>query len=156
MDAKQYILNELGALIVKVPNVRVRYEYDENALVHCIEVIPNEIYHLNNEYVLWENEMTDKFIELFPKQNICFISDDALVGIENEEYVLYGTKYTEVSTDKETIIIDQAVVVLQQETVTDWTEITFKDGRCNNSMENFTISGDYTNGNNQHEYSSAA
>jgi hypothetical protein len=31
MDAKQYILNELGTLIVKIPHIRVRYEYDENA-----------------------------------------------------------------------------------------------------------------------------
>jgi hypothetical protein len=105
MDAKRYILDELGNLIAKFPSVRVRYEYDKNALSHFVEVVPNEIYHLDNAYIVWENEIVDNFIKHFPTQNICFISDDALVGIENEEYVLYGAKYTEVSTNKEAIII---------------------------------------------------
>ncbi|OAV66106.1 hypothetical protein Barb4_03037 [Bacteroidales bacterium Barb4] len=159
MDAKQYIRNELEKLIVSFPNVRVRYEYDKNAIVHFVEVVPNEIYHLDNDYIAWENKMTDKFIELFPTQNICFISDDALVGIENEEYVLYRTKYMEISTDKKAIIIDPANVVLQQKTLKDWTKITFIDDDCcgkDNPIENCTISGNYTNENNQNEYYLAA
>ena len=93
MDSKTYILKELETLIIKFPNIRIRYEYDSSALVHFIEVVPNEIYHLNNEYIAWENNMDDRFIALFPTENICFISDDALVGIENVEYTLYGLEY---------------------------------------------------------------
>ena len=93
MDSKTYILKELETLITKFPDIRVRYEYDSNALVHFVEIVPNEVYHLDNEYIIWENNMDDRFIELFPTENICFISDDALVGIEKAEYTLYGSKY---------------------------------------------------------------
>jgi hypothetical protein len=100
----------LEILITKFPNVRVRYEYDKYALIHFIEVIPNEIYNLNNDYIAWENEMTDEFIELFPTENICFISDDALVGIENVELTLYGKDHTTISTiqqEQEMIIVNK-------------------------------------------------
>jgi hypothetical protein len=40
--------------------------------------------------------MFDKFIVLYPTENICFISDDALVGIEHAEYTLYGKNHTQV------------------------------------------------------------
>ncbi|MDR0864276.1 MAG: hypothetical protein LBO74_05010 [Candidatus Symbiothrix sp.] len=158
MDAKQYIVNELGTLVVKFPNVRVRYEYDENALVHCIEVIPNEIYHLNDEYILWENEMTDKFIEFFPTQNICFISDDALVGIENIELTLYGKYFTPVSTVNEATTVEQEVIVKTREPLIDLiNQLTFSDF-CNDNkiIGNLTISGNYPSTYNQEEYSLAA
>ena len=98
MESKKYILNSLETLIAKFPNVRVRYEYDKYALIHFVEVVPNNVYHLNDDYIAWENEMAGKFIEIFPTENICFISDDALVGIENEEFILYGANYTPIST----------------------------------------------------------
>jgi hypothetical protein len=101
MDAKQYILEELKALVVKFPNVRVRYEYDSNAIVHCVEVVPKEVYHSNENYISWENDVTDRFIEHFPAENIGFISDDALVGIENSEFTLCGESYTQASRGRE-------------------------------------------------------
>jgi hypothetical protein len=94
MTEKYFILNELATFINKFNNVQVRYEYNESALTHVVEVTPSEMYHLNEEYILWESELVDKFIELCPTQNICFISDDALVGIENPECVLYGKYFT--------------------------------------------------------------
>jgi len=110
MESKKYILNGLEILIAKFPNVRVRYEYDKYALIHFVEVVPNNVYHLSNDYIAWENDMTGKFIEIFPTENICFISDDALVCIENEEFILYGADYAPVSTygkEQEMITVDK-------------------------------------------------
>jgi hypothetical protein len=93
MDAKQYILEELNSLVTKFPSVRVRYGYDSNARVHCVEVVPKEVYYSNDEYISWENDVTSRFIEHFPAENIGFISDDAVVGIEHAEYALRGKDY---------------------------------------------------------------
>jgi hypothetical protein len=93
MDAKQYILGELNSLVTKFPSVRVRYGYDSNARVHCVEVVPKEVYYSNDEYISWENNVTSRFIEHFPAENIGFISDDDLMGIENEMYVSEGKNY---------------------------------------------------------------
>jgi hypothetical protein len=84
MNTNDYIINELEIFIKRFSKVRVRYEYDESTQTHVIEVVPNEVYHLKEEYILWESEMFDKFVAFYPTENICFISDDALVGIENE------------------------------------------------------------------------
>jgi len=101
MNPKQYILNELEFFIKEYPAARVRYEYDKNADIHFIEITPNEIYHFNETYIAWEREMDTKFTASFPIQNICFISDDALVGIECAEYTLYGSEYTSVPSYSE-------------------------------------------------------
>ncbi len=93
MEAKNFIYNELEVFVKKFSKTRVSYEYDQNALVHVIEVLPNEVYHLDNNYICWENDLFNRFITQFPTENICFISDDALVGIEKPELVLEGLEY---------------------------------------------------------------
>ena len=99
MTAKEYILRELENLVESFPQVRVRYECDQRIDVHFVEVIPNDVYRLNDAYIEWEDEMTTKFIESFPTQNICFISDDALVGIRDTEYILEGVAFAPISEE---------------------------------------------------------
>ncbi|MDR3187848.1 MAG: hypothetical protein LBT94_01510 [Prevotellaceae bacterium] len=93
MKPQEYIINELKTLLAKFPNVRVRYEYNQQAVVHTIEVVPRDVYRSEEEYILWESEMFDKFVERYPTENICFISDDALVGIEQVDFTLYGKNF---------------------------------------------------------------
>jgi hypothetical protein len=86
-----FIKEALKEFILSFPKTRVRYEFDIDANVHCIEVVPNSIYHLDNDYINWENNFTNSFIQSFPYQNICFFSDDAIVGINNIEFELTGS-----------------------------------------------------------------
>lgn len=95
LKATSFIKEALNAFIASFPKTRVRYEFDIDANVHCIEVVPNDIYHLDNDYVNWENSFTNNFIELYPEQNICFFSDDAIVGINNIQFELVGSRYVE-------------------------------------------------------------
>ena len=83
MKSTDYILKELERLLVLFPNIKVSYEYNNLASIHTIEVVPREIFHLNDDYKNWEQIMIEDFINNYPTENICFISDDALVGIEN-------------------------------------------------------------------------
>jgi hypothetical protein len=92
-QATDFIVNNLSDFIKLFPQTRVRYEFDTEANVHCIEVVPNHVYHLNSEYIAWENQLSDSFIELFSNQNICFFSEDAIIGINNIQYEFIGKQY---------------------------------------------------------------
>ena len=93
MQAKDFIKSELNAFIERFPRTRVRYEYDKNALVHFVEILPSEVYNSDSDYIQWEDDVYMRFVEAFPTESICFISDNALVGIENPELVLVGSEY---------------------------------------------------------------
>lgn len=93
MNSRAFLSDELQLFIRHFPQTRVRYEFDEDAMVHIIEVVPNEVYCSSSKYIDWENDLFDRFIALFPTENICFISDDALVGIGSAELVLGGLEY---------------------------------------------------------------
>ncbi|MDR2813840.1 MAG: hypothetical protein LBB79_04190 [Prevotellaceae bacterium] len=91
--SRQYIQKALRSFIKVFSNARVRYEYDERALVHFVEVVPNDLFRSNENYVAWESAMCDNFIKRYPTENICFLSDDATVPVENPELVLEGKSY---------------------------------------------------------------
>jgi hypothetical protein len=90
---KQYIRKELNALVEAFSNIRVRYEYDDSAEIHFVEVTPSSMFHANEAYVAWESEMWDRFVAQYPYENICFTSDDEPDGVENAEYTLQGAGY---------------------------------------------------------------
>ncbi len=93
MTAKDFTINIINNLVKMFPNTRVRYENHQLSNTHFVEVIPNEVYRLNEEFQKWEDETLFKFIEKYPDQNLCFISDDAIVGIENIEYETKGVLF---------------------------------------------------------------
>lgn len=113
MTSQEYIILELNDFIVKFPQTRVRYEYDRLSDVHFIEVVPNSVYHLDEAYIKWESELYDRFIASYPDQNICFISDDALVGLESAQLILTGSIYDTIySTNRiETVVEESAIKV---------------------------------------------
>ena len=98
MNPYEYIISDLKNFILEFPETRVRYEHDNSSETHFIEVVPNEVYHLNADYLKWEGEMFDRFIKLFPEQNICIISDDALVGLDKIDFELRGNQYVSIHT----------------------------------------------------------
>jgi hypothetical protein len=92
----EFIKSELKNFIIKFPKTRVRYENDTHSNTHSIEVVPNEIYRLDKDYITWEDTFFDTFINEFPDQNICFISDDAIVGLDKIDFELSGKEYISV------------------------------------------------------------
>lgn len=93
MKSKDFIINELDLFVRKFSQVRVRYEFRESSNAHFIEVSPSSVYNLDEGYITWELEMYDKFIDLYPYEGICFITNDALVGIENPVYIKEGLDF---------------------------------------------------------------
>ena len=101
MKSTEYIINRLEDLVIRINNIRVSYEYDNDSLTHFIEVLPNSLYSLNQEYIEFEDQMFHEFISIFPYENICFLSDDAIVKIENPIFVKEGLGYAPFSTHED-------------------------------------------------------
>lgn len=99
MEVKNFIISNLNSFITKFPQTRVRYEFIEDILTHYIEVVPNSIYHLDEAYISWESDFYELFTTKFPNQNICFISDDALVGLDEIQFELVGASFIEYSVN---------------------------------------------------------
>ncbi|MDR1023834.1 MAG: hypothetical protein LBL94_11290 [Prevotellaceae bacterium] len=94
MKPQKYITSELKSFAKKFPNARVRYEYDELAEVHVVEVLPSEVYHSDGGYISWERALVAKFAALYPDELLGFITDGDFPGIEAAEYVSEGKGYT--------------------------------------------------------------
>jgi hypothetical protein len=108
MTTTEFIISKLQSFIHDFPETRVRYEHDKLSDTHFVEVVPNEVYHLSEKYIAWESKMFDEFVDQFPLENIGFISDDALVGLDNIDFELKGI-YFDIPyfSSKESIIIEE-------------------------------------------------
>lgn len=93
MNTKNYIIKEINHLVKLFPEAKARYEFDSKASVHVIEVLPFELYHSDKEYLAWEDDVFSRFVKKYPTENICFISEDSIVGINHADYTIVGEKY---------------------------------------------------------------
>lgn len=83
MTSKEYIVNELNLFLEKIQNIRVRYEFDQLSSMHIIEIVPDDVYRNDKPYLEWEDNLFSRFIEKFPTENICFISDKSYIEVKN-------------------------------------------------------------------------
>ncbi len=88
MNSIEYVKSKLDSFIIKDKFVSFCYEYDDDTLTHIVKVSPKEIYDNNKDYISWENKLIDEFIDNYPNENICFISDGALIEIKNPIYII--------------------------------------------------------------------
>lgn len=95
MRAQEFIIEKLNSLINKFKTIKARYEYDITSKSHIIEITPNDIYHHDSTYIEWERKMMSEFLSEFGGENICFISDDDMMGIETETYSCQGADYNQ-------------------------------------------------------------
>jgi ribulose bisphosphate carboxylase small subunit len=108
--SKEFIVKELENFVKQFPQTRVRYEYNELANVHFIEITPNEVYHSDENYSLWEDKTWDKYVKLYPSEGICFVSDDDFVGVKNAELTLYGAEYAQKQRKKSKKRVAEAIL----------------------------------------------
>lgn len=95
MRSTEFIKNKLRSLVEEFPNIKVQYEFRENSLVHFVEVLPDNVYHYDENYADAEERIILDFISNFPDENICFISENSYVKIEHPSFELQGSKYIE-------------------------------------------------------------
>lgn len=90
MKSVEYIKRKIDELVARFTNIRCRYEHDAFSNTHLIEVLPGSVYKSDLDYAQVETLVIDEFIEKFPNESICFITDDSLVSIQNPIYERKG------------------------------------------------------------------
>lgn len=90
MTSKEYIIERLENFVKSFRQTRARYEIGSDGVTHIIEIVPNEVYHMDDSYLEWEDCLFNEFISLFPHENICFITDDSALAIIKPIYTIEG------------------------------------------------------------------
>lgn len=103
MNAKDYIICKLDAFLDLFKNAKIRYEYDSLAKIHCVEVVPKELYE-SKEFCQWEDDSIMNFIKEFPEENLYFFSDDSIVGILREDYAKEGIDFAKYTSNDDCIV----------------------------------------------------
>jgi len=88
MKAQDFLIEKLRELSSKYEEVKIRYEYRANTQSHIIEIIPLSFFDKNAEYLLDEANIERQFEELYPFDNIVFISEGSLIEIRKADLEL--------------------------------------------------------------------
>src|SRR5574344_1650755 len=82
MESKTFIINYLKKFIFSFLRAKVRYKFDSVARVHFVEVLPKNLYDEDKQYIAWEDNFFNEFIDNYPDQNLCFITEGSAVSID--------------------------------------------------------------------------
>ena len=92
MNAKDFVIKRLEEFLKAFKDARVRYEHDSMTQTHIVDVCPQAVFD-SQEFLDWECKLYDQFLIDYPGEVIGFISENALVGIENVDFELEGSLY---------------------------------------------------------------
>lgn len=98
MKSVDFLSNSLEILHDKFSNCNIRYEFVSNTNVHLVEVTPVDFYN-DDSYINEELLLEEEFENLYPNEEIVFISEGSLNKIENPLLELYSTKEGTISAD---------------------------------------------------------
>jgi len=93
MSSIDFVKNIINDLVSSFPTIQCTYQYDISSNTHFIEVLPSSVYNLEKEYAIAETKATIAFIDKFPHEGICFITDDSIVKLEQPIYVKAGALF---------------------------------------------------------------
>lgn len=88
MNSKDFIKDNLSRIWNSFPEVQFRYEFKTHTNTHVIEVTPVSFFEENQEYLNLESDFEYEFEQMFPEEDILFISEGSLTEIKNVEYQL--------------------------------------------------------------------
>ena len=110
MESKNFVHEELKQFVKRFAASCVRYEYDPHALVHMVEVLPGKVYHTDQAYIAWEDDMYNRFIKKFPCENICFTTEDSPVSVEKPDMELFGDGFLYTSKERPRVFYKPTIV----------------------------------------------
>lgn len=138
MTSKEYIVNELNLLLEKIQNIRVRYEFDQLSSMHIIEIVPDDVYRNDKPYLEWEDNLFSRFIEKFPTENICFISDKSYIEVKNPIFVKEGAAFASFSSKEDNRFSLQKTEIIPKFHDMPFTWISLAPDRCEYSTYSFS------------------
>ncbi len=81
MSSLDVLKDELTKLYSEIEGIKIRYELKNDLLTHIVEIKPIDIYSNNDDYLNKEIEIEEKFAEMFPSEEVVFISEESLSTI---------------------------------------------------------------------------
>ena len=91
---KEFIKQGLEDFVKQFPQACAKYEQPFND--HKIQIEPFELQDQEN-YIKWENDFWNQFVEKYPDEGLYFVDDDE---IQNAEFIIQGKEYK--NNDNET------------------------------------------------------
>lgn len=88
----EFLIEKLKQLVIKFPEIQIKYEQSKYTHSHIIEVLPLSLYKDNLEYLNAETAIEDEFELNYPNEDILFISECSLTEIRNENILFDSTK----------------------------------------------------------------
>ncbi len=86
MKAQDYLYSELSIIAEKYNDIKIRCEYRPNTQTHLIEIIPLNLFEKNGYYIQDEIRLETTFLELYPKEDILFITEGSLNEIRTADF----------------------------------------------------------------------
>lgn len=86
MTAKEFLREKLAHFAETFPHITIKYNYDELAEAHIIELSPITEYYNNPKLDDTWITLIKNFWGQFPAEHICFISSDSTLRVENPEF----------------------------------------------------------------------
>ena len=81
-----FLEKHLSQLTENFPNIECLYKFDNLDDTHIIKIMPKKIFE-SEDYVQYENEIVDNFIQRFPYEGILFISENELIDIDKPDKI---------------------------------------------------------------------
>ncbi len=88
MESRKFVEEQLRLIHERIKFVMIRYEFDDVFNYHIIEVTPLSYFESNKDYIDLEIGLTNLFENLYPKEEIVFVSEDSLLQVNNPCLVL--------------------------------------------------------------------
>jgi|GEM_PF-403426 len=83
MNSISFVKSKVDILVDSFPEIKCRYEHDVLSNTHIIEILPIHVYTSDDVYANKEIEIIDEFINNYPDESICFISEESLISVES-------------------------------------------------------------------------
>ncbi|MGH1387517.1 hypothetical protein [Kordia sp.] len=97
MESIKYLKEKLQELHNNCNYVGIKYEYKSVINTHVIDIQPKIIFENDENYVLSQISLEDEFEELFPEEEILFISKDNLISINESIFEIESIKVEEIN-----------------------------------------------------------
>ncbi|MFC4723033.1 hypothetical protein ACFO5O_11925 [Geojedonia litorea] len=103
MESITFLKNNLVSLHNVCPYLDIAYEYRDYINTHIIKVKPIECYNSDNLYIDQQISLENEFEDLFPNQEVLFITENELIEIKNPLLELKSNKILDYHIDFEEV-----------------------------------------------------
>jgi len=86
MKAQDFLKDKLKSIAQKYEDIKIRCEFRLNTNTYLIKIIPTGLFETNEEYIQDEINLEIEFEELFPQDEILFITEGSLNEIRTVDF----------------------------------------------------------------------